>query len=219
LPLSRPAFTPEPIEAGLSEPWLDLSGQRPDTAVLVHRSRRQTLVELLQQGLLPVVAAPHESSPPPSWAGLGNDIAAPTLADDALWWDQVCRATDADVTPLWASDSGATSGLRIERYVCPGHDPVVAALSGSNVNVTWLSAGLDSRGGVDPIVLRVDARGTQPATTDVLGPTTLSRIVIGGASFSGRTASFVGSSSLPVAAYDAHGKPLSLLILRTQYPG
>jgi hypothetical protein len=221
LPLPRPAFTPEPIEAGLTEPWLDLSGQRPDTAVLVHRSRASTLVELIQQGLIPAASTPHIAPPPPSWDGLLADLdfRSPTLADDALWWDQVCRAPDVVVSPMWSSGSGATAGLRAERYTCPGDDPVVTALSGASANVTWLAAGVDARGGIDPIVLRVAAHGIQPASTDVLGPTTLSRIVIGRASFSGRTASFVGSSSLPVAVYDTHGKKMSLLILTAHYPG
>jgi hypothetical protein len=221
LPLTRPAFAPEPIAAGLTEPWLDLSGQRPDTAVLVHRRRVSTLVELVQEGLIPVGATPHIAPAPPSWDGLlaDMDFRSPTLADDAVWWDQVCRAPDVEVSPIWSSGSGATSGLRVERYTCPGDDPVAVLLRGVNANAIWPAAAVDSRAGADPIVLRVAARGLQQASTDVIGPTTLGRIVIGGASFTGRTASFVGSSALPVAVYDRRGKPMSLLILSARYPG
>lgn len=219
LPFPRPAYVPEPIEDGLTQPWLDLSGQRPDTAVIVHRRQASTLVELVQVGMIPVQAAPHMSAPPPSLSNLPRAIAASSLADDALWWAQVCRSPDVDVAPLWGSDSGATAGLRVERYVCPGRAPVDAATFGAGSQTTWLSAAVDNRGAVDAIVVRNTSTRTFVFTTLVLGPGTTGRIVIGGRTFVGQEAEFVGSGPRPVAVYDSHGRPMSLLILTASYPG
>ena len=219
LPLARPAYVFEPLADGLSEPWLDLSGQRPDTVVLVRRNQARTLIELLQEGMVPLATAPDVTAAPAGWTGLDNRIAVSTLADDALWWAQVCRAANVPVAPIWSSDSGASAGLRVEMYSCPGHDPVVVGVTGTGANFTWLRAAVDHRRGADALVLRVTSPQTLTALTLVLGPVTTGRVVIDGKPFAGRTAEFVGAGPIPVAAYDTHGRPMALLILTVGYPG
>jgi hypothetical protein len=212
LPGRRPPFTVEPLAQGMSQPWLDLTGQRPATAVRVtRRGRRAPGVSLLDEGLLPVTAAPVVVSAAGDWAGLHVPADQPTLTDDALWWAQDCRRPNLRMTPLWGSTSSPSAGLRVELVDCATQFTTLAVLRSAGSAVEWLSGGDFSGPAVEAYGFAVSSPG--PPLTVVVGSSRVRSIVIGASRIPGRVAVAAGRSPRRVAAFDAGGHQLSMFFV------
>jgi hypothetical protein len=178
-PVRRPVFTGEPLAFGMSQPWLDLTGQRPATAVRAYRHGRVVFVGLLGQGLQPAPVEPRLVPPPANWAGLSASVDSLTNADDDLWWAQVCQEPDPRVATTWSSTSPLAPGLRLEHVTCRARDVGGAFLSGTGDDVRWLPAGgIAVNGSSTAYVLSLD-RSAGQATFVVVGSTAVRSITIG----------------------------------------
>jgi hypothetical protein len=137
---TRPAFEAERLRDGMSSPWLDLTDST-NAAVRLVRADGTTFTGLLPDGDIQLAAIEARLAPPPSsWAGLESTDTAP-LADDAIWWAQLCRSPLTDVQLVWQRRVPAfPAPIRLEFVTCPGQRPVAHFLTGVGPGAADLSA-------------------------------------------------------------------------------
>lgn len=123
----RPDFVVQPLTHGLSDPWLNLVRRHDVTAVRAYRPGRPPWVGLvLGNRVQPIPWRPDPAPPGREWDGLSHDFPAAGLADDMLWWAQVCGADESRTSLVWAGGApGFPAGVRLERVRCGAGGAVV----------------------------------------------------------------------------------------------
>jgi hypothetical protein len=205
----RPGFTQQSLRDGLSEPWLDLSGSVPDTAVRAYRHGLVVFTGLVAPtALLPRPASGARTPPPAAWGGLPASLDPDVLNDDILWWEQTCHDPAAPVSLVWVGRARAvTSAIRLELVQCTGH----------RVTARWVDGGAQGARWIGTTSLQADAYAVlvlpdseAPATVVAVGSSNVSEVEIAGVPTRGRVAQGVARAGLvpPVAVRGQNGERL-----------
>jgi hypothetical protein len=203
VPSLRPPFRARPLRQGLSQPWLDVNGDQPTTAVRAWSRGRVVFTGLVGTAVTASAVLPAITDPPAAWAGMPRDLAPELLDDDALWWAQVCHHPRPAMSLVWADPTSPTRS-RMEFVSCAGGAWAAQYLSDGATGAEW---GFTR-------VLRSTAAvvGRLPRTglLVVVGDRSVATVVLGANRFVGRT--FVGPwpASAPVRVLDARGRQLPL---------
>jgi len=198
----RPSFVTRALDDGLSQPWLDLSGPLPFTAIRAYRDGEPAFTGVVSgTELQPVAVNAGVTEPPAIWSGLPRDVSPAVVVDDALWWAQVCRRPDVTVSPVWAGGvAGVDDHVRLELVTCAGRTPVAHWVTGIGAG----SRSYDDRapGAVDAYAMLLPS-GSRPAIA-VIGSTRVATIDLDSQVTRGRVAvAIVGDlSSVFVRAAD-----------------
>jgi hypothetical protein len=204
----RPDFTDRTLSDGLSDAWLDLSGPLPDTAVRAYRHGHLVFTGLVQQhALQPVPLAARPVPPPARWSGLPRDLQVPAWTDDVLWWAEICRAPDVEVSLVWTGDVPDITGpVRLELVTCPGRPREARWVSG--IGAGALSFFDRGTGGVDAYVMLLPTASAAGPAVVVIGSTEVAAIEVEGRNVAGRVAVGRLGRTGEVLAFDARGRRL-----------
>ena len=203
VPSLRPAFHVRAINAGLSEPWLDVRGDQVTTAIRAWSAGRIVFTGLVGPGLVALPVFASTSDPPAAWSGLPRALPLDVLLDDALWWSQVCHDAHPSVSLIW-DDLTSTNRSRMEFVSCPGRQWAAQFVTESSTGTEWgftrvlrSSAAVVGRAPLGELLV-------------VVGDRSVATIQLGNDRFVGRT--FVGPwpSTRPVRVLDAQGRQLPL---------
>jgi hypothetical protein len=205
----RPGFSQQSLRDGLSEPWLDLSGSVPDTAVRAYRHGLVVFTGLVAPtALLPRPASGAQTPPPAAWSGLSATLDPDVLNDDILWWEQTCHDPAVPVSLVWVGRARAvTSPIRLELVRCTGH----------RVSARWVDGGAQGARWIGTTSLRADAYAVlvlpdseAPATIVAVGSTEVTELQIAGVGTQGRVARAAARAGLvpPVRARGQDGARL-----------
>jgi hypothetical protein len=206
VPSLRPQFRAPGLTSGMSEPWLDVYGDQPTTAVRAWSRGRVVFTGLVQpagggSGLRAVAVQPAVTDPPAAWSGLPRVLAPQLLDDDALWWAQVCHDPRPVLSLVWADPASATRS-RMEFVRCAGGSWAAQYVGDRAAGTEW---GFTRVLGSTAAVI-----GRLPRTEllVVVGDRSVATVVVGTNRFVGRT--FVGPwpTSAPVHVLDARGRQL-----------
>jgi hypothetical protein len=208
----RPGFSQQSLRDGLSEPWLDLSGSVPDTAVRAYRHGLVVFTGLVAPAaLLPRPASGAQTPPPAAWAGLPASLDPDLLNDDILWWEQTCHDPSAGVSLVWVGRARAvTSPIRLEFVRC----------SGRRLSARWIDGGAQGARWIGTTALRADAYAVlvlpdseAPATVVAVGSTDVTEVDIAGVRTPGRVARAAARAGLvpPVAVRGESGARLKVV--------
>lgn len=209
----RPGFRQLSLHDGLTEPWLDLSGSLPFTAVRVFRHGDVAFTGLVDpHGVQPRPVSGRLTPPPLQWAGLPHDMQAETVADDVLWWTETCRGRDATVSLVWSGSVRAVSTVvRLELVRC----------TGKPVSARWIKGGTDGAElfgeSADPAAaygVVVPPDSLAPATLVVVGATSVHAFDIGGVRTASRVAraTATGAGLPSLVALSAGGRSLPVAL-------
>ena len=212
----RPGFTRQELSHGLSEPWLDLSGSLPDTAVRASRKGRVVFTGLVaRSGVQPREVDGPLSAPPSTWSGLPRNLDADTLTDDILWWEQVCHSPQTRVALAWAGRVRAVvTPVRLELVTCPGSRLSARWLDGEPKGAQWIG---DSSELADALAAVVPPDSLGPSTLVVVGSSAVATIDIAGVATPGRVARALIKGTEPgeIVARDRDGRRLSVRLARS----
>lgn len=187
----RPKFVAQPLSHGLSDPWLNLIRQRQVTAVRAFRSDGRRFVGLLTgRAVQPLPLDGVATAPPPRWRGLPHTFPLSGLADDVLWWAQVCGTPAPYTSLIWAGGApGFPTAVRLELVRC---EQVTTAhfLTGISDNAVELAA--DRGAGAGPVAFAGLVEPTSPAPLSVIvvGSRQVRSIHTGSRRIQGRVAVF-----------------------------
>lgn len=213
----RPGFVALRITRGLSEPWLDLSGQQVVTALRAYRAGGPVSVGLVPTGnrldLEPVRI--RVQRPPTGWTPTGLPVAPDVARDDALWLAQTGDGADVSVAPVWSAVGPPLGGpVRLE-LLGDGRSAAVFDGVGAGAQlVVRFSEAADAYAGwvTTPTCLCAVAVGSDR----------VARLLVGTPprAFPGRVAVTAVGSGLDatVQAFDARGRPLRVAQWGTMTP-
>lgn len=213
-PVVRPSFKDQPLTDGLSAPWLVIVGDQPSSAVRVWAHGQVLFTGVLGSldQLVAGTAVPSVAAPPPAWSGLPRELPAAALADDALWWAQVCHRLDPAVSLVWVSPQPPAA--RLEFVDCaPGERTSARLLVDRPGGTTWADTQILGRqaaiveGLAAPIV---GAQHVGGGLVVVVGDVRVAGLEVSGRRLSGRWGVFSATGVTEVRAFDAHGRPLPL---------
>ena len=117
--------------------------------------------------------------PPDAWAGLPHDVDAATIADDGLWWAQVCHSRTATVSLVWSAPRPPAA--RVEFVACPGAGPTAQVLLDAPGGTAWAGTFAVAQSAV--IVDRL--LGPDVSAVVVIGNRRVAHIHIGGTNLDG----------------------------------
>jgi hypothetical protein len=157
---------------------------------------------LVGNGLTLIPAAPAVTPTPASWSGLPHAIDPATLADDALWWAQVCHDPHATTSAVWQSQGRPVPPVRFEQATCAGR---VRAefVAGAGTDVQWLGEAKQAAGSY--LLIPPDTTGAGAELVVVVGDRDVVAIDVKGRRFPGRTLVRVVSGPGPVDVVDRMG--------------
>ena len=205
----RPGFSQQSLRDGLSEPWLDLSGSVPDTAVRAYRHGLVVFTGLVAPtALVPRPASGAQTAPPAAWRGLPAALDPDVLNDDILWWEETCHDPATPVSLVWVGRARAvTSSIRLELVQCAGHRVSARWVDGGGQGARWI--GTTSRE-ADAYAVLVLPDSVAPATVVAVGSTEVSAVDIGGVRTRGRVGQETARGGLvpPVAVHGEGGARL-----------
>ena len=215
----RPGFSQESLHEGLSQPWLDLSGAVPDTAVRAYRHGVIVFTGLVAPtALLPRPASGAQSPPPAAWQGLPNSLDPDVLNDDILWWEQACHDPAATVSLVWVGRARAvTSPIRLELVRC-GRERVSARwLDGGAQGARWIGSTTRT---ADAYAVLVLPDSEAPATVITVGTSGVAEVDIGGVKTPSRVGQAVARSGLvpPVTVRGHDGERLTVVFAPVPAP-
>jgi hypothetical protein len=203
VPSLRPAFRARPLTDGMSQPWLDVRGDQPTTAVRAWSHGRVVFTGLVGPAAAGAAVRPTVTGPPAAWAGLPRSLAPSALDDDALWWAQVCHHPSPAVSLVWADPTSPTRS-RMEFVSCPGGSWAAQYVSDGSEGAEWgFTRVLRSTAAV---VGRLPRSGLLVVVCD----RSVATVVVGTNRFVGRTFEGPWPASTPLRVLDAHGRQLPL---------
>lgn len=197
-------FTQQNLAGGLSEPWLDLSGDRPATVVRAFSDRRVVFTGLLSaEGIQPARVRPRIVAAPGAWPARQAPVDPDAVSNDTVWWAQLCRRADPLVQPAWATSSSLLAApVRLELLRCTSDSEVHAEfVMGAGGSQRWVA---DISGSADAYVARFDV-----GVVAVVASAKARRIAIGSQVTLGRVAVGFGLGS-QVRVFDAAGHLLTV---------
>ena len=201
----RPSFREQPLTDGLSQPWLVVRGDQPTSLVRVWSRGRQVLTgALLDFGsVLPSSPVRPVLVPPPAaWDGLPRALDAQTLADDGLWWAQVCHSLTVTVSLVWSAPRPPAA--RVEFVACPGAGPSAQVLLDAPGGTAWAGTFAVAQSAV--IVDRL--LGPDVSAVVVIGNKRVAHITVGGTQVDGRWALVPADRVTAVRVTDSRGRQL-----------
>jgi hypothetical protein len=183
----RPAFVARPVQAGLTQPWLNLTFGRGATAVRLWQRGRTVFTGLVAGAAQAVPVRPRFVPVPPAWTGMAGEVGPADRAEDGLWFAQVCSRPDPELAETYA---GAPTGdpVRLLLVRCRPGSTLVAELVGGSATslatpVTWLGAQP-----VSTVPAVAVALGTRSPVLLVVGTRDVVAVRAGGRSVAGRVA-------------------------------
>jgi hypothetical protein len=205
--LTRPAFEPERLHEGMSSPWLDLTDET-NAAVRLVRQDGTTFTGLLPDGDIQLTELVSRIDGPPTvWAGL-ESADADVLADDAVWWAQLCRAADPEVQLVWQRRVPAfPSPIRLEFVTCPDERTVAHFLSGVGPGTQDLGT---SPHPADAYRVDLVPRAGGPASVAVVGSQRVASIRGPHGEVGSRVAVVPIDQALDLQVLDAKGRPVTV---------
>ena len=206
----RPGFSQQALRGGLSQPWLDLSGSLPDTAVRAYRHGAIVFTGLVARtALLPRPASGAQTPAPARWAGLPTTVDPDVLNDDILWWEQTCHDPAAPVSLVWVGRARAvTTPVRLELVRC-GARLSARWLDGGPQGARWI--GSTSRP-ADAYAVLVFPESEAPSTLITVGTRSVAEISIDAARTVGRVAQAATKADLvpAITIRGANGERLAV---------
>jgi hypothetical protein len=184
---TRPPFVTRPLTFGMSEPWLDLTGTGPSTAVRVSRSGAAPFTGILSAGALQPLEVDSAATPPaPEWSGLPRTFPQSALRDDVLWWAQVCGLPAPDVQLVWVGRVPAfTAPVRLEIVRCPGSILNAEFITGVAAGTLAVA---QKTGDADAYAAELVPPSLGHSTVVVVGSARVARIDVGDVRTDGRVA-------------------------------
>ncbi|HET6818175.1 MAG TPA: hypothetical protein VFH66_13200 [Mycobacteriales bacterium] len=212
VPSARPGFRELTLHDGISDPWLDLSGPLPYTAVRVYHHGQVAFTGLVDpHGVQPRPMRSRLAPAPAQWSGLPHDLQAETVDDDVLWWAETCRGLDPTVSLVWSGGVRAVSTVvRMELVRC-GSRPLTARwVKGDTDGAEWVG---ENVGAADAYGAVVPPDSQAPGTLVVVGSTAVHALVIGDVRTAARVARADVVAGLPaVVAHTSAGGRLPVLV-------
>lgn len=206
---NRPAFVVQHVTDGMSDPWLDLTGTLPSTAVRVLRTGAPPFSGILVPGLLqPVPLSGATGELFSEWTGLPHVFRGSELQDDVVWWSQVCTAPDPDVQLVWTGGApGFPAPVRLELVRCPGGTLTAEFLTGFGSQARLLT---EDGGFADVYAAELVPGSLGRSYFLVVGSRRVRTITVGGETTRTRVAVVPIEQSGSVRVTDAAGQPISL---------
>ena len=204
-PDERPSFRDQPLTDGLSQPWLVIRGDQPTSVVRAWSHGREVLTgELLRfDAILPSSPVqPNITEPPVAWAGLPRSLPPATLADDALWWSQVCHSLSVTVSLVWSAPHSPAA--RVEFVSCPGAGPSAQVLLDAPGGTAWAGTFAVAQNAV--IVDRL--LGPNASAVAVIGDKSVAHITVGSTHVDSRWALVAADRVTAVRVTDDRGRQL-----------
>ena len=201
----RPSFREQPLTDGMSQPWLVVRGDQPTSIVRAWSQGRQVQTGALLDFSSVLPSSPIKPvvvEPPAVWAGLPRDLDAATLADDGLWWAQVCHSLTATVSLVWSAPRPPAA--RVEFVACPGAGPSAQVLLDAPGGTSW--AGTFAVAQSTVIVDRL--LGPDLSAVVVIGDKHVAHIRVGGTRVDGRWALVPADRVTTVTVSDNRGRQL-----------
>ena len=201
----RPSFRDQPLTDGLSQPWLVVRGDQPTSVVRAWSRGRQVVTGALLDfaSVLPTSpVSPVIAEPPAAWAGLPRNLAPQTLADDALWWSQVCHSSNVTVSLVWSAPRPPAA--RVEFVACPGAGPAAQILLDAPGGTAWAGTFAVAQSAV--IVDRL--LGPDVSAVVVVGDKRVAHIRVGTTAVDGRWALVPADRVTAVRVTDNRGRQL-----------
>jgi len=202
----RPSFRDQPLTDGLSQPWLVVRGDQPTSIVRAWSggSEVQTGALLDFSAVLPSAPIkPVVVDPPAAWAGLPRSLDPQTLADDGLWWAQVCHSLTATVSLVWSAPRPPAA--RVEFVACPGAGPSAQVLLDAPGGTSWAGTFAVAQSAV--IVDRL--LGPDLSAVVVIGDKRVAHIRVGETRVNGRWALVPADRVTTVSVTDKRGRQLA----------
>ncbi|HMC68246.1 MAG TPA: hypothetical protein VKJ07_03750, partial [Mycobacteriales bacterium] len=142
--------------------------------------------------------------PPAVWAGLPRELDAQTLADDGLWWAQVCHSLTATVSLVWSAPRPPAA--RVEFVACPGAGPSAQVLLDAPGGTAWAGtfAVAQSRAVIIDRLL-----GPDLSAVVVIGDKRVAHIRVGSTQVDGRWALVPADRVTTVRVTDDRGRQLA----------
>lgn len=203
----RPSFEAERLHDGMSSPWLDLTDST-NAAVRLVRADGSTYTGLLPDGSIQLGPLSGEiGAPPAEWAGLAPADTAP-LADDAVWWAQLCRSPQVRVQLVWQRRVPAfPAPVRLEFVTCPGEGTVARFLTGVGPGTAELAASART---ADAYRVDLVPPAGGPASVAVVGSQRVTSIRIPGGEVGTRVAVVPIDQAPALRVLDAAGRPVTV---------
>jgi len=201
----RPSFREQPLIDGLSQPWLVVRGDQPTSVVRVWSRGRQVLTAALLDFASVLPSSPVRPvvvEPPAAWDGLPRALDAQTLADDGLWWAQVCHSLTVTVSLVWSAPRPPAA--RVEFVACPGAGPSAQVLLDAPGGTAWAGTFAVAQSAV--IVDRL--LGPDVSAVAVIGNKRVAHITVGGTQVDGRWALVPADRVTAVRVTDSRGRQL-----------
>ncbi|MDQ1697609.1 MAG: hypothetical protein QOJ03_2962 [Frankiaceae bacterium] len=204
---TRPPFVSRPLTFGMSEPWLDLTGTGPSTAVRLSRPGTVPFTGILTVGALqPLEIAATAPSPLPAWSGLPRSFPPSALRDDVLWWSQVCGLPAPAVQLVWVGRIPAfTAPVRLEIVRCPGGILNAEFITGVAAGTLAIA---QKTGDADAYAAELVPPTLGHSTVLVVGSARVARIDVGDVRTDGRVAAVPVEQAGPVHVVSGTGTPL-----------
>ena len=202
----RPSFREQPLTDGMSQPWLVVRGDQPTSIVRAwsRGTEVQTGALLDFSSVLPSAPIkPVIVDPPAAWQGLPRNLDAVTLADDGLWWAQVCHSLTATVSLVWSAPRPPAA--RVEFVACSGAGPSAQVLLDAPGGTSWAGTFAVAQSAV--IVDRL--LGPDLSAVVVIGDKRVAHIRVGGTRVDGRWALVPADRVTTVSVTDDRGRQLA----------
>jgi hypothetical protein len=201
----RPSFREQPLTDGLSQPWLVVRGDQPTSVVRAWSRGRQVVTGALLDFASVLPSSPVQPvvvGPPAAWAGLPHALDAQTLADDGLWWAQVCHSLTVTVSLVWSAPRPPAA--RVEFVACPGAGPSAQVLLDAPGGTAWAGTFAVAQSAV--IVDRL--LGPDVSAVVVIGNKRVAHISVGNTRVDGRWALVPADRVTAVRVTDSRGRQL-----------